>query len=219
MKTSIPIVRAVRFEVDDSMVIIDPCYIDKDDAPDFDLLYKHTSGVVVPDCAGEWTAEIVMSDQGSWGERVETLSLVRTDNRGYYVNGFELLHNDHGVDSGQMYAGCLSNLPLDYERLLTGYNVDKDKPYGGDNYSNANILAVEGGVVSSTGYGDGQYSSYVRRDRNGRPFEIEVRFLEELEEDEYEDEEEVYEDDESDDLVDDGFIDIDESRALGQTGD
>lgn len=184
-KISRGIVQCVEFEVDDKMVIIDPCYVDEDDAPKFELLYggegtlrdgtKLTyagSGVVVPDCAGTWMGEIEL-DHG----RVSILRLTHQARRpaDWFLDALA----EHGVDSGQMYAGCLSNLPLDYERLLSKYTVDPDKPFGGDNYSNANILAAEGGVVSSTGYGDGSYYSYVQRDKDGRPVVIEVRFMEE----------------------------------------
>ena len=82
-----------------------------------------------------------------------------------------------------MYAGDLQNLPLDYDALIAQYHSDGDVN-NRESWVNQDCLAVAGGIVSATGYGDGSYPVYVARDHHGDPAVIEVRFLEEDDEEE-----------------------------------
>lgn len=193
MKESIAIVSEVKLWVEDRMVIADPCYVDQDDGQTSAAVLAARCGgehfpewgVVLDDCAGEWTAEIDMADNRQtcgWGDRVSTLRLVRETVHGTDKHRYaqELLgHN--AVDSGQMYAAGVEHLPVDYDKLLAQYGSDFSE----------RILASNGGVVCSTGYGDGVYNVWAWFTPEGRPVIVEVRFIDD---EDWEDEEE--EDDE-----------------------
>lgn len=175
MPASIPIIAAVKFVVDDELVIADPCYVDQNDVEGgFSSLTPGHGGLVIPDAAGSWTGRVIRCDEGPWGTRVATLRLERAG--APTVRYLERLLGAVDVDSGQMYAGCRSNLPLDYDALLAEYIGDVDR----------HILAFGGGVISSTGFGDGCYRVVASEDASV----IEVRFIEDEEECFIEDEEE-----------------------------
>jgi len=167
-----------RFTVLDKIVVADPCYIDTDDAPeDMGRL-----GIVFDDCAGEWIAEAVIGDEGGWGERVSILRATRLGDCAF-TSAWEHVGEDNGVDSGQMFIGCVSSFPLDYEKLLERY-----KGPDGQWDNELKFFDFAKGVVSGTGLGDGSYPVYVRRNTRGNPVAIEVRFLEDNDDDEAENE-------------------------------
>lgn len=173
---------SVKFWVEESLVIADPCYIDENDGPGFvSLRGPDTGGLIVPDVAGIWIGSIVLDDAaGIGGQGVSILRLQNKDDPYSNTYSWERL-GIAGVDSGQMYAGCFSNLPLDYDALLLAYQTGKPNTLGEPTWVNHNCLAFGGGIVSSTGYGDGAYGVYANHNRSL----IEVRFMEDLEEDEY----------------------------------
>ena len=186
----------MRFRVDDVLVVADPCYVDTDDFDGTRGMYATSAaidtvgavptakqakerlgdlGTVVEDAGGEWDAYIdVTDDTGGWGRRVEALRLRRV---GAFPTGTTVEIGENGVDSGQMFAGGLETLPLDYEALLKEYE-DED-----GEWVNRDSLEFGGGVVSSTGYGDGVYRVTARRDVDGRIAEVAVLFIEDEEED------------------------------------
>lgn len=174
------IVTRVTFPVEDKIVVADPCYIDKDDVKrglEFGQ-YSAVNGlmVVLDDCAGEWVATIDMGEN-KWDEG--RVSILRAKRIG--ADTYDAKHEFfgmNGVDSGQMFVGCASSFPLDYEKLLEEY-----KDSNGE-WQNLSMLAFSKGAVSSTGYGDGNYPVHVWYDRSGKPCKIEVRFMEEGEEEE-----------------------------------
>jgi hypothetical protein len=174
-KISTPRIHAVEFEVDDIMLVADPCYIDNGDGETSEAVVTHVIdsnlGRAISGAKGKWIAQIDLVDEGSWGLRVASLQAIRV---GVTPVGPKEHIGVNGVDSGQMYMGCASNAPLDYERILGAYSDDW----------NEKILAVEGGVVSSTGYGDGVYDVYTRADRNGVVAEVTVEFIGENDDDE-----------------------------------
>lgn len=162
------ITTAVEFEVKDRLVVADPCYVSQNDGPvesNCLLTGDNPIGCVIEDCEGVWRGEIVTQDEGDWGIRVSILRLIHTKRK--KATSFRLI-GDNGVDSGQMYAGAAEDTPLDYEALLAAY---------GDDWGQE-ILAFGGGVVSSTGYGDGCYPVYVANNTSDKPAVIEVRFME-----------------------------------------
>jgi hypothetical protein len=177
MKTSKAIVTAVEFEVEDRLIVADPCYIDTDDGSLAENLKSGTlstpgGGVVFEGAAGTWLAEAETQDEGAWGIRVGKLRLTRKD----AANGRHLERvGSVGVDSGQMGAFCATCLPLDYDALLAAYEDDFSRK----------MLAFGGGAVSSTGYGDGEYEVTAAYDRDDRPVEIVVDFIPEEEPEDY----------------------------------
>jgi hypothetical protein len=178
MKTSKAIVTAVEFEVEDRLVVADPCYIDINDGSLAEnlksgILSCSGGGVVFEGAAGTWLAEAETQDEGAWGIRVGKLRLTRKG------SGESRRHLEYqgsvGVDSGQMGAFCATCLPLDYDALLDAYEGDHSR----------NMLAFGGGAVSSTGYGDGSYEVTAAYDRDDRPVEIVVDFIPEEEPEDY----------------------------------
>lgn len=181
----------VAFEVTDKLVIADPCYIDKDDGADFaamldtsggkdPILSRSTGGVVLDGCKGEWIAEAVLEDTGSWGLRVAKLVLER---KGYAARGYGEVVGENAVDSGQMGAFPAERLPVDYDALLGEYHKDASGNPTTE-FQNHMILAFGGGVVSSTGYGDGVYPVYVQRSGGDEVATVTIDFLGDEEDDE-----------------------------------
>jgi hypothetical protein len=171
--TSKETVTRVEFDVRGSMVIADPCYIDTDDEDGGCLA---NGGYVLKQAGGSWVAEIELSDESGWGERVASITATRKGAEPSYKmqqRRAAML----GVDSGQMYLGCKTDLLLDYDDLLSQYNIDKDKPFGGDNYMNRQMFAYRNGVVCSTGIGDGVYPCDVKFSADGKPCVVTVTFL------------------------------------------
>jgi hypothetical protein len=172
MKASKAIVTAVEFEVEDRLIVADPCYIDTDDGSLAENLKSGTlstpgGGVVFEGAAGTWLAEAETQDEGAWGVRVGKLRLTRKDRTKSYLSR-RLSHvGEVGVDSGQMGAFCATCLPLDYDALLAAYEDDFSRK----------MLAFGGGAVSSTGYGDGEYEVTAAYDRDDRPVVIVVDFI------------------------------------------
>lgn len=162
----------VEFDVDDVLVVADPGYLDEELQHRTDLILR------LPECGGRWHGEVVIVNHGDWGDRVEKLILTRQS----MASGADVarprrtrtVEAENGVDSGQMYGGCESNLPLDYEAILEAYRTGD--PAVRDGWEDKDILAVEGGVVSSTGFGDGVYPVQVARSE-GVPYEVIVTFL------------------------------------------
>lgn len=161
----VEVVTAVRFEVVDKLVMADPCYIDKDDAKSkYDCLTgPRPLGKQWDNASGIWTAGITMLDNSQthgWGDRVKELELVKDGAKPHHSLDRLWDHcADNGVDSGQMWVGCRSSLPLNYEALLQVYDptYKEDAPLSGhDNWVHKDFFAFNG-AVSQTGYGDGLY--------------------------------------------------------------
>jgi len=169
------IITQVTFTVADKLVVADPCYIDEGDT--IEGLLHVGLGIVLDECRGTWGASVVLSDEGDWGQRVSVLRAMKYGHFDF-ISSWERV-NDNGVDSGQMFIGCLGNFPLDYDKLLERYQL----PNGAWN-NDLDFFAYGEGAVSSTGYGDGCYPVYVKRDIRGNPIAVEVRFLEDADEDE-----------------------------------
>jgi hypothetical protein len=169
---------AIGFTVQDKIVVADPCYIDTNDT----LEGLDRLGLILDDCHGGWIAEAVVSDEGSWGSRVKVLRATRCG-AGPVHEKRCLCHN--GVDSGQMFVGCVTSFPLDYNALLERY-----KGPDGEWNNELKFFAFAKGAVSGTGFGDGSYPVTVGYDSGGHPVSIEVKFLDNESRDEEEEDDE-----------------------------
>lgn len=178
-----------RLTVQDMLVVADPCYIDLDDARRGDVHYVVDGlGLVLISAAGEWEAEVDLEDE--YGSKRVAALRARRVGTSVIPSGYWDHEADAGVDSGQMFMGDASAFGHDYEELLDVYRPRK--PDGTVDRSDADMsawatkdfFAYRDGVVSSTGYGDGQYRVYVARDSDGVPYGVEVRFVEEEEDEE-----------------------------------
>ena len=167
------IVTRVEFDVADRLVVSDPCYIDKDDTVGGQTVEMAVSGLglVLEGCAGGWTAEVEFEDN-----RVSTLRAVK---RNRYDGEWRRADTEGAcVDSGQMFVGDAEAFGLDYDALLARY-----EKADGEWDERLHFFAFLEGAVSSTGYGDGCYPVYVKYDAEGAVVGVEVRFMEDDEED------------------------------------
>ncbi len=175
-------------QIGSDILVTDPCYI-----PDSLDGGAHSGGqpsyVVKDALSGEWRCAVETDDRNEG--RVSVVSLTHVDNDGFGLfRKTERVEAQVFVDSGQMSL-------MDVFYLDEFMDDDGGQPFKPDahvgefTYQGACQLTLseaQGGVlcgkmlVSSSGYGDGQYPVYVTRDGDGRAVQVEVRFMENSEE-------------------------------------
>ena len=126
---------------------------------------------------GLYNIEVKISDEGKWGKRVKSLTVVHADYKDSLVFNksapFEV-----GVDSGQ--AGIYDESY--YKKYHTADNCNDEW------YHDICDLTCPVGtkdnkcVVSSSGYGDGCYTCYMIVDTNNQVVAIKIAFIEDEEE-------------------------------------
>lgn len=154
---------------------------------------------------GTWMTTKTSSDEGQWG--IRTASIEAYIDEAPNDNDYELESNaDIGVDSGQ--AGFFeldgyNNTKLFGDKLMPVYPAFEPKP--DDDKEQQEIDTFYGicceitlnrktgvlpyGIVSDSGYGDGSYDLFVRRDTDGLVTAMKLVFIgeEEEEEEDYDD--------------------------------
>lgn len=170
----------------DKVRVSDPCY-------DNDVWCKTMLTGVLP---GKFKVEVDKSDEGGWGNRVASLTVVHEDFG--HLNDWEY-HSEIGVDSGQAGVFCESTYRND--GIVENINTPKSDFHivfdgEGEKWYEAMCkftLSGEGwgsydtGVVTSSGYGDGGYPLNIIREENGYIVGMKITYL--FPEDEEEDEE------------------------------
>jgi hypothetical protein len=134
----------------------------------------------IPAVNGIWNAKIVITNEGMWGDRVQRLICTHVgDGTKYYKNVKSAgLPFEVGVDSGQ--AGVYDaemfalNRGGEYDDKSSFYGRVCEQTLGGSQGG-----VIEWGATSRSGYGDGGYSGYVRKLRNGKAIQVEIEFFEE----------------------------------------
>lgn len=166
------------FKTSNCIIVTDPCY-------------NYDERQIIDNALpGEWITNVVMSDEGVWGNRVAELIVMNVDSN---HNEYEWVKNrdiEVGVDSGQ--AGFFDSFM--YPRGDTGEYDDKDSFYGKvckmtvtkEGKSTAGVLSF--GAVSSSGYGDGGYDLYTVT-QNGKVVAAKIVFIGD---EEYDEEDEYY---------------------------
>ena len=154
-----------------NLIVTDPCY------------EVGSYNVEVPAVNGRWKVFDVTENHGSWGWRVEQLTALHEDWFGAKV---EDTYEDEyliGVDSGQ--AGIFD---FDYFKdskkhgESTFYNECCDITLK----DNIGIIKDKLGVVSSSGFGDGEYLVTVTKDRKtGDAVQVNIKFIEHEDEENY----------------------------------
>lgn len=143
------------------VIVTDPCY-------DVD-----SYNIALPAVPGTWNVIDIQSKQGPWGNRVEKLIAAHEN-----FHEFKNVQNAEfviGVDSGQ--AGIFD---LDYFRECK--KTSNDEFYDEcctltENY--VGELDSKKGVVSSSGFGDGEYIVTVTQEKvNNQAVQIEITFIE-----------------------------------------
>ncbi len=126
---------------------------------------------------GEYEARLEIADCGNWGKRVSALIITHKD------HPFTLSVEEIGeawVDSGQCgfwdmakYVRAKKNRELDFYDEVCDITLKRN----GGVYENW-------GVVSETGYGDGSYSVFAGRNDENEIVSLEIRYINEEDEDE-----------------------------------
>ena len=153
-----------------TVMVSDPCY----------KINTWCQGVLHNVLAGKYKCNIDIWDEGEWGDRVATIEVVHEEYNGilsYNPESFQI-----GVDSGQ--AGIFDyeyykqshadNLNQDWYNEVC--NITSSRKRGG--------IINNAGFVSTSGYGDGGYTCYTCRDKNGYIIGIRIEFLSEENENE-----------------------------------
>jgi len=171
----------VTFKVDSGRLIVtDPCYTQG----------TWCSGLLTDVRQGVWEATALIVDSGDWGGRVAKL-MVRHQEHDDLSEPQELCGFEVGVDSGQAGFFDFHIYPQgdetgDYGDLSTFYGRACYATLGDDRNEHSQCGGVVDGhgVATRSGFGDGGYDCYARRD-NGEVVAAMIVFIadEELDED------------------------------------
>jgi len=156
------------------VTITDPCY-DKG---------TWCSAVIQNVHKGEWSAMMNVMDTGSWGNRVESLTVKAV---GQTVVRRERVNAEIGVDAG--VCGIFEDKP-DYTGDWSNVCDEMRSDFGGIADPDNAFRCV--GVWSSSGYGDGCYDAYVGYNSDGEVVEITIDYGVECDDDYEENEDEDY---------------------------
>ena len=180
----------MKVRLGNKVMVSDPCY----------GMNTWCQGVLKDVLPGDYECNVEYYDGIGWGDRVAAIEVVHQDYNG--VVGYEPENFEVGVDSGQVGI-------FDYE-YYTRYHDDTNKyPHVNDDWyekvckitlAKAQTGTIDDlGFVSSSGFGDGEYTCYTARERNGYIVAIRIEFItdDEYDEDDYDyDDEDEYEEDE-----------------------
>lgn len=155
------------------VVVSDPCY----------KLGTWCAGVLENVLPGEYNCDIRIKDTGNWGNRVSHLFVVHKDYNININNINEEQEFEVGVDSGT--AGV-----FDYDyyaKYHTTENTDDNwykhricnafYPSFDSSTWNKYVLTHDKGFVSQSGYGDGGYTCYVKRNSDGQIIAIMIKYI------------------------------------------
>jgi hypothetical protein len=150
-------------ELGKEVVISDPCY----------TIPTWCQVVLDNVKEGKYKVEVLKQKCGSWGERCSQLIVVHVDHIGGKLEWKEL-SNDIGVDSGQCGIFSKETYRNDNYDLPDGdgeFDYTPDETEEGDKWYGKICTHTLGkqqygmydkGVVSTSGYGDGSYTLYVK---------------------------------------------------------
>ena len=140
--------------------VTDPCYSRE----------TWCSGTIEDCRTGKWSAEIERQNYGNWGNRIVRLTVTHIDGG---TGPEDTADFEVGVDSGQ--AGVFDD----------AHYSGEDSDYDGGFYDECCRLTlskkgagvVSNGAVSCSGFGDGGYQAFYRRDNKGKCFSITIVFI------------------------------------------
>lgn len=162
------------------MLVSDPCYDRVDETDRLQAVVQVKPGI--------WLAEVEISDEQDWGHRVAELRAWTDPIRASFWEWY----SNCGVDSGQLgffdfykYPIGVNGYEAKYEDQNNWYKKACNETFNqNDRTLKAGI--VEGmGVNSSSGFGDGGYDVYVKKDNDGNVVAIKAVFIPEDGEDDY----------------------------------
>jgi len=155
MTKEISIISAGDIVLSDKVVVADPCYSRDEESIVKDVAVK----------PGKYATYIVKNNEG----RVASVIAVHEDYIASSKAGWELDDRFIGVDSGQ--CGIFDNTVYPANGKSVGEYNDENSFYGECckltlSKANGGILKSRNGVVSSSGYGDGQYKLFYQYREN-----------------------------------------------------
>lgn len=134
---------------------------------------------------GEWQAFVTKVDVGEWGNRCAELTAHHRDHRPGADATWQRASDGIGVDSGQ--AGIFELRTMGLNSVVPQNYFGKDEPLVPDDlwYSmcckvtlgDLGAGVIPGGVVSSSGLGDGAYEWFFRTSADGSVVAVRVVFL------------------------------------------
>lgn len=186
MRKKREIVQLGKFENNSGVFIVsDPCYDQED-------LDNGCGGKLENVSKGKWFAFVEYSEEGVWDRRCSKLYAIHKSKVNNWEDQFwKSLNADIGVDSGQ--AGIFSK---EIYRNNENVILPDDTPA---NWKDDNIWylsccdktlrkdqagVIPGGVVSSSGYGDGSYDCYYITNKENEIVGVSIIFIEDNEEEE-----------------------------------
>lgn len=174
-RNGINVISLGSIELKDQVVVSDPCY-------DLGTWCQGIVGIK----PGKYDAYAIITDEGSWGQRVAELVVLLSNAK---INGFnEELDFEVGVDSGQ--AGIFN---LDYYKEKQPDNEwEKDDSWYRRvcdiTCSDEDCGTIDNeGVVSSSGYGDGGYVCYAAYNEDNEIVGLRIDFIPDYDDDEEDD--------------------------------
>ena len=156
-----------QIRLDGEVIVSDPCY----EVPTWcQVVIKNVR-------PGVYDTEVIKSDEGDWGDRVKTLTVLHENIKSPIWEHYGPV----GVDSGQMCVFCMTSYRNDDIANDLSWLTEKGDPFGDHPFRpvkeegeqwyvkmcDRTLTTKEGwgtydtGVVSSSGYGDGSYELQV----------------------------------------------------------
>ena len=159
-----------QIKLGEKVIVSDPCY------SDVDGWFNNQINNMRP---GVYDTQVVKSDEGDWGERVASLTVLHEIIKSPIWEDI----GNVAVDSGQMSICCMTSYRNDEVGSKLPWLTVKGDPFGDSPFQRSNKETgevgyvkmadrtlreeqwgtYESGVVSSTGYGDGMYKLEVSK--------------------------------------------------------
>ncbi|MED1666028.1 DUF4241 domain-containing protein [Brevibacillus laterosporus] len=168
-----------------TLVVSDPCY----------ECQQGISGIVEEAAIGTWIGIIDQIDTGDWGERCAYVCAYHKSIDIEQVTNWEACDFIVGVDSGQ--AGIFEHQIYRVDDSVIGETkfMPEDRWYSSccdQTLGEPKAGVINGGVVSSSGFGDGGYEAFIAKNAEGKVIAVQIVFITEeglLEEEEDEEDE------------------------------
>ncbi|MGG1442415.1 DUF4241 domain-containing protein [Brevibacillus laterosporus] len=169
-----------------TLVVSDPCY----------ECQQGISGIVEEAAIGTWIGLIDQIDTGDWGERCAYVCAYHKSIDIEQVTNWEACDFIVGVDSGQ--AGIFEHQIYRVDDSVIGETrfMPEDRWYSSccdQTLGEPKAGVINGGVVSSSGFGDGGYEAFIAKNAEGKVIAVQIVFIteEDLLEEEEDEEDEV----------------------------
>ncbi|MED1789914.1 DUF4241 domain-containing protein [Brevibacillus laterosporus] len=169
-----------------TLVISDPCY----------ECQQGISGIVEEATIGTWIGIIDQIDIGDWGERCAYVCAYHKSIDIEQVTNWEACDFIVGVDSGQ--AGIFEHQIYRVDDSVIGETkfMPEDRWYSSccdQTLGEPKAGVINGGVVSSSGFGDGGYEAFIAKNAEGKVIAVQIVFIteEDLLDEEEDEEDEV----------------------------